>query len=1339
MADGSWSLFEEDEVCRKTSDGSFMYGIVTKNSLYMSSDEEEEDEDRLEKGKVRVSWHPSGKESVVSESELILTDRSLMPGDVIRRFEEGAKSQRGFVQDLMGKCHIHIRGTNKFLYNVNSKDLCSMKVEEIAKRPLSNSFCDVVMDSWVGKVERVNEELILKFPDGALCKVQDTDQLDDFEPVKDHYKSLCSSDTFLYKGLVMKGTIGDLSDAVWLSTTHKHGPKAIKKSPNHTVTVRIEEARLKSVEVYWMCRGFTKSDNPLLRMTPPPSLVQEPDLQRLQILDWFSHCSLQIGDFAQYVIKPSDDLSDIPPKLSFIPDILLNNPVAQNELAESQVHGTKDYTPDVKTEAKALVNGEVPNEAAGAEDDEYEDVETTESETEEEQVQKKHSSTRNRHKGRKGRKSGGKKGAKRAKQTVKFEPEIPKCLPGEKVAVGVCYTFSLATVMWQDGTMESDIPSPVLFPIHYLDELEFFPGDYVVDAKEVALKNCDYGVVVSCNHKERTCFVKWIKTVDIYKGERPEENVEPVEVSAYDLKDHPDFKFRPAQTVIRVIDIQEEGKEAVGQIHSLDPQGAIYVRWPSGEITRCYPQELYIVGDEMSEFDSSSWSTEEEEETEEDDDSNMSWETEDEEAVSSDEIADGGISLMFITKEKKEELDALMSRAQTALENLQKIFFTYTGKITITYRYLRDIIAVYKRCQDLEKILKSHFFEDVELTNLLEEIRSLMYDEKRNELNDRLLKIYEKRKGGGSMESPSKEDSSVSQTLEDYPSHVFLETSKPSSPDTELTQLANAIVQSVMKTFTASQVQNQEARVEENANLPNGDIDNPCLGATSADFIPKTVNTSEETASNTTSNGEPEKWQVHQEGLNVSNETKELNVSQESGLEVSDCDSGLGESKGSGASLDRDNWVSKQKKKEEVCKRFCQLMLVQMVKIRGEIGERWEKTKEWMGKECDKCEQNRRTDKPENEESPGARLVEELDLAFNPESNCVECDQAETQEETADISDHREEVETYKQVISVTHGFQMCETAPSTHNFASKVYSPQDPKSFLRAVRKEYQLLQSNLPNGIIVKGFEDRMDLFSVMIIGPHGTPYEDGLFFFDVFLPADYPTSPPVFHYISYCTDRLNPNLYEDGKVCVSLLGTWDGKGSEMWTAKSNMLQVLVSIQGLILVAEPYYNEAGFEKQRGSVIGDENSKMYNEMAIIKLVQSLTRMIENPPHSFKEEMISHLKENAERMIHRYEYWLESSIVNKDQDNGVHVNCDTAADPSTGGQSTNQVMDTAPPSTHPQLTNSNKEAGHFRPPEFSLFPPSKGFCIPMKKYLETFKQTVKKNILSEDAESTVSS
>ena len=67
-----------------------------------------------------------------------------------------------------------------------------------------------------------------------------------------------------------------------------------------------------------------------------------------------------------------------------------------------------------------------------------------------------------------------------------------------------------------------------------------------------------------------------------------------------------------------------------------------------------------------------------------------------------------------------------------------------------------------------------------------------------------------------------------------------------------------------------------------------------------------------------------------------------------------------------------------------------------------------------------------------------------------------------------------------------------------------------------------------------------------------------------------SDYPKVPPLVHYISYVTDRLNPNLYEEGKVCVSLLGTWSGKGTETWSPNSNMLQLLVSIQGLILVSE-------------------------------------------------------------------------------------------------------------------------------------------------------------------------
>ena len=97
-------------------------------------------------------------------------------------------------------------------------------------------------------------------------------------------------------------------------------------------------------------------------------------------------------------------------------------------------------------------------------------------------------------------------------------------------------------------------------------------------------------------------------------------------------------------------------------------------------------------------------------------------------------------------------------------------------------------------------------------------------------------------------------------------------------------------------------------------------------------------------------------------------------------------------------------------------------------------------------------------------------------------------------------------------------------------------------------------------------------------MIAGPENTPYAGGLFEFDCFLPMQYPNLPPL---MNLCTTgggrvRFNPNLYNCGKVCLSLLGTWSGSAEENWQPrKSTLLQVLVSIQSMILVEAPYFNE--------------------------------------------------------------------------------------------------------------------------------------------------------------------
>lgn len=218
----------------------------------------------------------------------------------------------------------------------------------------------------------------------------------------------------------------------------------------------------------------------------------------------------------------------------------------------------------------------------------------------------------------------------------------------------------------------------------------------------------------------------------------------------------------------------------------------------------------------------------------------------------------------------------------------------------------------------------------------------------------------------------------------------------------------------------------------------------------------------------------------------------------------------------------------------------------------------------------------------------------------------------------------------------------MLEFAPPNHSFKKIEFQPPEAKKFFSTVRKEMALLATSLPDGIMVKTFEDRMDLFSALIKGPTRTPYEDGLYLFDIQLPNIYPAVPPHFCYLSQCSGRLNPNLYDNGKVCVSLLGTWIGKGTERWTSKSSLLQVLISIQGLILVNEPYYNEAGFDSDRGLQEGYENSRCYNEMALIRVVQSMTQLVRRPPEVFEQEIRQHFRTGGWRLVNRIESWLET-------------------------------------------------------------------------------------------------
>lgn len=60
--------------------------------------------------------------------QVILTNRSLMPGDVVRRLITGEQSQRGYVQSVHTKCHLRVLGSKQYIYNVDAEDIKPIQV-----------------------------------------------------------------------------------------------------------------------------------------------------------------------------------------------------------------------------------------------------------------------------------------------------------------------------------------------------------------------------------------------------------------------------------------------------------------------------------------------------------------------------------------------------------------------------------------------------------------------------------------------------------------------------------------------------------------------------------------------------------------------------------------------------------------------------------------------------------------------------------------------------------------------------------------------------------------------------------------------------------------------------------------------------------------------------------------------------------------------------------------------------------------------------------------------------------------------------------------------------------
>jgi len=199
----------------------------------------------------------------------------------------------------------------------------------------------------------------------------------------------------------------------------------------------------------------------------------------------------------------------------------------------------------------------------------------------------------------------------------------------------------------------------------------------------------------------------------------------------------------------------------------------------------------------------------------------------------------------------------------------------------------------------------------------------------------------------------------------------------------------------------------------------------------------------------------------------------------------------------------------------------------------------------------------------------------------------------------------------------------------TSSSFASN-FAPTQRSTMVR-IAKEMSSLTTSLPveigSGIFVRCDESRYDVLKALIVGPEDTPYANGCFEFDLLLPPSYPAVPPNVQLITTGggTVRFNPNLYNCGKVCLSLLGTWSGPG---WDPKaSTLLQVLVSIQSLILVPDPYFNEPGYESSMHQPTGRAASAAYNKnIALETFRYAIMQQMKKPSMVFEDVIRDHFR-----------------------------------------------------------------------------------------------------------------
>lgn len=183
-------------------------------------------------------------------------------------------------------------------------------------------------------------------------------------------------------------------------------------------------------------------------------------------------------------------------------------------------------------------------------------------------------------------------------------------------------------------------------------------------------------------------------------------------------------------------------------------------------------------------------------------------------------------------------------------------------------------------------------------------------------------------------------------------------------------------------------------------------------------------------------------------------------------------------------------------------------------------------------------------------------------------------------------------------------------------------------------------------------------------MIIGPKDTPYEHGFYFFEFMFPTNYPFSPPKLKYLTNDgVTRFNPNLYRNGKVCLSILNTWRG---EAWSSCQSISSILLTIAATVLNETPLLNEPGIKESHRDYENYNHAIRYINYKAAILGVLKNEIASNISQIFKSFIVNYVKEHKEEIL---------SLMVKHKERLFNIKNNTE-NPSTATIDTNVIINT---------------------------------------------------------------